>query len=250
MSKLNLPKIDSSATDIKYLVDNLLMMRKELEYTMMNLNEENVPIIQTINTNIVNNKSRIVVNEDNIVILVGDVAANYASIVVNEDNINLRVEKDDIINQINISGEGITIQANKINLNGITTLNGLAIVSNVLQIGRDSETGILNFPSQNDPYRAFISSDNGYYDLYIHARSDIMLSSYDELFLNGQDKITLTSKKSMYDFSEITLDPESGITIDSSNDLTIKVDIDMSNNDITCDDIYCDRINIGGTWYP
>ncbi len=44
-----------------------------------------------------------------------------ASITVNANNINLRVSKNDVINQINISSEGILIDADNIKISGSTT---------------------------------------------------------------------------------------------------------------------------------
>jgi len=53
--------------------------------------------------------------------IVGDIEGAYSAIQQNEDNINLRVEKDDVINQINISDEWILIDANNIRIDGTTT---------------------------------------------------------------------------------------------------------------------------------
>lgn len=47
-----------------------------------------------------------------------------SAITVNADNINLKVSKDDVINQINISTEGILIQGDNIQLTGDTTVDG------------------------------------------------------------------------------------------------------------------------------
>lgn len=52
-----------------------------------------------------------------------DMATNAAAIAVNVGNINLRVAKNDVINQINISTEGITIDGDNIEINGSTTFS-------------------------------------------------------------------------------------------------------------------------------
>src|SRR5699024_8878517 len=50
--------------------------------------------------------------------------ATQAQLSVLNDNINLRVEKGDVINQINISDENILIQANKIMALGDVVVDG------------------------------------------------------------------------------------------------------------------------------
>lgn len=46
-----------------------------------------------------------------------------SQILQNTNNINLKVSKNDVINQINVSTEGVSINANKIALEGYTTIN-------------------------------------------------------------------------------------------------------------------------------
>lgn len=46
-----------------------------------------------------------------------------SQILQNTNNINLKVSKNDVINQINVSTEGVSIKANKIALEGYTTIN-------------------------------------------------------------------------------------------------------------------------------
>jgi len=50
----------------------------------------------------------------------GRIGTNESNITINADNINLRVQKNDVINQINISTEGVTIDGDNIQINGDT----------------------------------------------------------------------------------------------------------------------------------
>lgn len=78
---------------------------------------------------IVANAASIVVNSDQIALNViaienneDDIVINAAAIVVNADNILLKVSKNDVINQINISTEGIKIDADNITLDGVVAV--------------------------------------------------------------------------------------------------------------------------------
>ena len=76
-------------------------------------------------TDINENYSLIAQNATNITLEVlnraaGD-AALQSSITINSDNINLRVQKNDVINQINISNESVRISANRLYIDGTTT---------------------------------------------------------------------------------------------------------------------------------
>lgn len=56
------------------------------------------------------------------ILQLGDVVLS-SKITINTDNINLRVQKNDVINQINISTEGILIEADNIEINGNVTFS-------------------------------------------------------------------------------------------------------------------------------
>lgn len=58
-----------------------------------------------------------------------DVSRNYSAILQNTKDIALRVRADDIINQINISKEGIRIDGNKVHISGDTIFDNGVIVS-------------------------------------------------------------------------------------------------------------------------
>src|SRR5699024_10488297 len=65
-------------------------------------------------------------------------AVSNAQLSVLNDNINLRVEKGDVINQINISDENILIQANKIMALGDVVVDGKLTITDEFKIGRAS----------------------------------------------------------------------------------------------------------------
>lgn len=69
-------------------------------------------------------RSEVKIADDAIKLSVSDLGKNLsASIKVNADNIALKVDKNGVISSINQSSEKITINANKINLNGTVVFN-------------------------------------------------------------------------------------------------------------------------------
>ncbi|KRL39927.1 gp58-like family protein [Liquorilactobacillus nagelii] len=76
---------------------------------------------------------------------------NYSQIQQLSDNINLRVVKNDVINQINISTEGILIAGNKVHITGSTTIDNAVIKSAMIDsISADKITaGTLNAANVN-----------------------------------------------------------------------------------------------------
>ena len=90
----------------------------------------NVSSITANSNSIVSNKSSIDINSSSISLNVSSITANSNSIVVNSSSIalnsgsiNLKVSKNDVINQINISTEGIKIDADNIKIDGTTTFS-------------------------------------------------------------------------------------------------------------------------------
>ena len=71
--------------------------------------------------------------------LTGRVTAAEASINVHSSQISMRVEKDGVISEINQTAESVTIDASKINFNGVTTIN------NSFRVERDGTTHIGRF---------------------------------------------------------------------------------------------------------
>lgn len=95
--------------------------------------------ISSMVSDIDTNYSLIAQNASNITLEVSNRAsadaALQSSITINTNNINLKVSKNDVINQINVSTEGITISANKITLAGNTEFVSLSsTVSNKVNV--------------------------------------------------------------------------------------------------------------------
>ncbi|MFL2062875.1 gp58-like family protein [Latilactobacillus sakei] len=59
--------------------------------------------------------------------VVGDVSANSSQITQMKADINLRVQKSDVVNQINISPEGILIDGQKVHITGLTRIDNAVI---------------------------------------------------------------------------------------------------------------------------
>lgn len=83
--------------------------------------------------------SQIKQNSDSITSVVTSVAetnekvdSNYSAILQNQKDIALRVKSDDIINQINISKEGVRIDGNKVHITGDTVFDKGVIVSSYI----------------------------------------------------------------------------------------------------------------------
>lgn len=84
----------------------------DVEYIRVSLNASNVP------------SDKVQIEEGPITEYVPYVGTSQSVISQLSDSVNLRVEKDDIINQINISEEGVLISGEKLILDGDTTING------------------------------------------------------------------------------------------------------------------------------
>lgn len=62
-------------------------------------------------------------------------AANYSAFTQLQDDINLRVKKDDVINQINVSDESILIDGKKVHITGDTVFDNNVIAKGMIQAG-------------------------------------------------------------------------------------------------------------------
>lgn len=83
--------------------------------------------------------------------VVGDVSANSSQITQMKADINLRVQKSDVVNQINISPEGILIDGKKVHITGQTSIDN-AVIKNAMiaDIRADKITaGTLNAANVN-----------------------------------------------------------------------------------------------------
>ena len=89
----------------------------------------NVTDISVIDGRVTVNEASIIINADAIALTVTDISnldgrvtTAEGSIIVNADNIELKVSLDDVINSINISIEGIKIDADNITLDGVVSV--------------------------------------------------------------------------------------------------------------------------------
>lgn len=57
----------------------------------------------------------------------------YSALLMQKDLINLRVSKNDVVNQINLSTEGILISGNKVHITGTTTIDNAVITSAMMK---------------------------------------------------------------------------------------------------------------------
>jgi hypothetical protein len=65
------------------------------------------------------------------------VSTIYSALLMQKDLINLRVSKNDVVNQINISTEGILISGSKIHITGMTTIDN-AVITNAMIANLDA----------------------------------------------------------------------------------------------------------------
>ena len=110
--------------------------------------------------------SRIYATKTTVDALTGRVSTAEASINVHSTQIAMRVEKDGIISAINQSAESVTIQASKINFNGMVTMNNSfrVEVDGTTHIGGFvvSGSGLTNGPDfSNDAYMIFRNDTHG-----------------------------------------------------------------------------------------
>jgi hypothetical protein len=125
---------------ISNLMDTVMRLRKELEYVLHHLGDNNIPELAGIKGDLSANYTMIEQTEEAITLLAEDVLGNTSAINVMSYEISLKVSTSNIINAINLSPEGITISANKINLNGVTTMTGLAQVDGTFRLGGPYDT--------------------------------------------------------------------------------------------------------------
>lgn len=169
---MNLP-IPSYGKDdketIRNLMDVVMRLRKELEYMLYHLDEDNVPELTTIKGLIEGNNTQILQTEQAITLLAEDVTGNTSAINLQAGQISSIVSSvsgqssaiTQLSNQISLkldSGQFtagiivdmingtslISIDADKINLNGITTLDGLTRISSTLDLGLNNQEGRIN----------------------------------------------------------------------------------------------------------
>jgi len=162
MSSVNIQSLTPTGNqvqDIQNLFDAYARLRKELVHGLSFLDEENVPVLKTIVGDIEGAYTAIVQTQESIDLLATDVAGNTSAISVQagqiqslvtsvngqassitqlSNEISLKVSNSQytasvIVSMIN--GSSVTIEADNINLNGVTTMDGLAQVYGTLRVG-------------------------------------------------------------------------------------------------------------------
>ena len=150
------PRSDASACTVKIVVDESMIKDESISLSKVDNN-----LKQVFNTTIPDMQKGIAQNSDSITALVEDgkgyasaIAQNSKSItavVTNlntedgyknytalsqlDDSINLRVEKNDVINQINLTNETTTIDGKHLHVTGDTVFDKNVIVSGMIQAG-------------------------------------------------------------------------------------------------------------------
>lgn len=217
---MNLPTPEYGKTDkdtINNLMDTVVKLRKELEYVLYHLDEQNIPMMKSVVGDIKDAFTAIEQNENSITLLAHDLDGAEAQITIQGNQItNLvstadghtaqlsiqagqisqKVSYNGVISAINQSAESISIDAQRINLNGVTTMSGLAYVGNDLTLGSLSYPGTINF-QQFGSTVIRLQSNGGYlningYGLNVDGsiNADSIYSGYgnfSDLQINGQD---------------------------------------------------------------
>ena len=113
---------------------------------------------------------------------VADVDAKFtnystkAEVQVLSDSISQKVSKGDVINQINLSTEGVSIDASRINLNGVVTANNNFIINT--DGSMQANAGTIGFWNINEDSLSYGSEKYGYLSL---GRNKIFeMSTYDD----------------------------------------------------------------------
>lgn len=125
-------KTDGHTTQIGSLqssYDGLSSTVAELEDDVVDKFSSVNQTVNSIQTTVSNkaDKAQVTQLSDQITSTVQTVKGHTSQINQLADNINMRVEKDDVINQINISDESILISGSKIHITGYTTIDNAVI---------------------------------------------------------------------------------------------------------------------------
>lgn len=118
---------------------------RDAQQALPNLNEKVAELTKTddeikatVQDNTTKMSSQIKQNADSITSVVTNLSDsekaknNYSAIAQLQDDINLRVAKDDVVNQINISKESILIDGNKVHITGDTKFDNNVIVGGMI----------------------------------------------------------------------------------------------------------------------
>lgn len=153
MPAINLPAINITESDLNskesmnQILDTLQKYRKELNFLLMNLDIDNMPIISERIENIEGDYSILQQSVDGISMEVGNIQGDVSTLTLTTEglqstvsshstqlesqstqitqlsnSINLKATVGDVVNYLNINQTGVQINASNIDLTGVTTL--------------------------------------------------------------------------------------------------------------------------------
>ena len=143
--ELNPEWLKDEAISLKKVDKEIQDAVKDAQQALPNLNEKVAELTKTddeikatVQNNVTKMSSQIKQNADSITSVVTNLSDsekaknNYSAIAQLIDDINLRVAKDDVVNQINISKESILIDGNKVHITGDTKIDKNVIVGGMI----------------------------------------------------------------------------------------------------------------------
>lgn len=143
--ELNPDWLKDEAISLKKVDKEIQDAVKDAQQALPNLNEKVAELTKaddeikaTVQDNVTKMSSQIKQNADSITSVVTNLSDsekaknNYSAIAQLIDDINLRVSKDDVVNQINISKESILIDGNKTHITGDTKIDKNVIVGGMI----------------------------------------------------------------------------------------------------------------------
>ena len=146
--EMNPEWLKDEAISLKKVDKEIQNAVKDAQQALPNLNEKVAELTKTddeikatVQNNVTKMSSQIKQNADSITSVVTNLSDsdkaknNYSAIAQLNDDIALRVAKDDVVNQINISKESILIDGNKVHVTGDTKIDKNVIVGGMIAAG-------------------------------------------------------------------------------------------------------------------
>lgn len=143
--EMNPEWLKDEAISLKKVDKEIQEAVKDAQQALPNLNEKVAELTKTddeikatVQNNVTTMSSQIKQNADSITSVVTNLSDpekaknNYSAIAQMQDDIALRVAKDDVVNQINISKESILIDGNKVHITGDTKFDKNVIVGGMI----------------------------------------------------------------------------------------------------------------------
>ncbi len=160
-------QIIQSATQISLLVTDVAGAKTSIT--------QQAGSIGVLATDINNAKAQLLVQADQISLMTTNINGNAAQISIQAGQISSKVSANGILSAINQSAEVISIDAERINLSGVTVMTGLSIVNGILRVGQTGEsTSEIRLTQgqsiQGSSDGAMIINTNNYKPLYIGAQ--------------------------------------------------------------------------------